>query len=211
MEQNGMVPAGGGQPAEREQQERVIRCELTMERGEGCGVAMDEQQLGRFVHALRAIETKLGEVADKTMHGPFGANATTDAGHAYFVGQLNGIRANLAAADPTVGLLFPEAPADLAPIEVAAIAGQLAEYLEAELGQAGRDVSATVTCDTEAPKSTGEGAPTTGPMNISIEIGDGVIFGDAGQEGLASLIKQAMSAFTAAMPKPPCEVKVETE
>lgn len=213
MVENGMVPAGGGQPAERERQERVIRCELAMEREEGRGAKMDEQQLGRFVHALRAIESKLTEMAHSLRHGPPQASATTDAGQAYFVSQLNGIRCAVAESDPTAGLLFPEAPPSLAPLEVAAIAGQLAEYLEAELAQIGREVSATVTCDTEAPRSTGEAAPATGPMNISIEIGDGVIFGDAGQEGLSSLIKQAMSAFTAAMPakQQPSEAKEDAE
>ncbi len=194
MESNGLAPTGNGQPAEHE---RVIRCEMTLDAGEGCCGTMGRIEQKKAAAALRALETKLRASYDRPNIS--GEDTTTSAGQAFFARQLNTLRAALAEQDQTIGLLFPDVPGDLAPMELATIAGQLAEYIDADLDDAQvHEVHAKVTCDEPAEeRSTGAGQPS-----VHIKIGDGVVFGDMGPDGIGGLIRQALASCCGAVKQP---------
>ncbi len=135
---------------------------------------METADREKTVRALRAIEKRVTHV----LHGP--PVHGTEQGTAYLVSQVRGIRALLAEQDPTVALLFPELPDGLSLAELAIIAGQLAEYAdENDAGSAMR------------PNKTD--AATGRVVNVSLDIGDGVLFGENGVEEVTALLHGAVA------------------
>lgn len=134
---------------------------------------MEAPEREKITKALRTIEQRLTHA----LHGP--PMEGTDQGTAYLVNQVRAIRALLAEHDPTVAVLFPELPDGLSLAELAIIAGQLAEYAS----------------------ENGEAAPARGvgslhgqerTVNLTVSIGDGVVFGEEAGEGIGGLIKSAV-------------------
>jgi hypothetical protein len=205
-ESNGLMPSAGTQPAGTERVEHVIRCELTAPTGGEEPQQMDPKEVKRYVHALRAMEKKLAEMAHEISYGPpppEGWEQTTRTGQTYMTGQLNAVRTALSEYDPTVAVLFPEVPAGLAPGELAAIAGQLAAYLSAELeGLEGEEA---------APSAKSARASTTHNVAIRLKIGDGAVFGDPkGIEGIGAMLEHAIG-IAVGDESPEVECTVETE
>jgi hypothetical protein len=132
---------------------------------------MDDQLRAQCVKALRQIQKSL--TRPEVMHGPPG----TDAGRIYAARQVNSIRDMLVEGDPTVGILFPSVPEELSLSEIGSIAGQIADFVDPT--------------EPAPPKETG-GSPNT--QNISVEIGDGVVFGAPNMEHIGEIVRTALAA-----------------